>query len=82
VFPVLFRIGSFEVTSFGVLVAAGALVGVWLFGRELARSALPTDGVDAGVAGVIGGLAGAKLLWTVEFMGEQPVSICCSAALA
>lgn len=72
-YPVLFRIGSFEVTTFGVLVAVAALVGVWLFGRELARSGLPPDAVDAAIAGVIGGLLGAKLLWTVEFLGEQPV---------
>ena len=45
-YPVLFRIGSFEVTSFGVLVAIAALIGIWLFGRELARSGLPRDGVD------------------------------------
>lgn len=73
-YPVLFRIGSFEITSFGVLVGIAALVGVWLFGRELARSGLPRDAADAAIAGVIGGLVGAKLLWTVEFMGEQPVS--------
>jgi phosphatidylglycerol---prolipoprotein diacylglyceryl transferase len=73
-YPVLFRIGSFEVTSFGVLVAVAALVGIWLFGRELARSGLPHDAVDGAVAGVIGGLAGAKLLWTIEFMGGEPVT--------
>src|SRR5688572_31184416 len=73
-YPVLFRIGSFEITSFGVLVAAAALVGLWLFRRELALSGLPPDTVDAAVAGVFGGLLGAKLLWTVEFMGNGPVS--------
>lgn len=73
-YPVLFRIGSFEVTSFGVLVAIAALVGIRLFGRELARSGLSRDAVDAAIAGVIGGLAGAKLLWTLEFLGEQPAS--------
>ena len=73
-YPVLFRIGSFEVTSFGVLVAIGALVGMWLFGRELDRSGLPHDASDAAIAGVFGGLLGAKLLWTVEFSAEQPVS--------
>ena len=72
-YPVLFRIGSLEITSFGVLVAVAALVGVWLFGRELARSGLPRDAVDAAMYGVIGGLAGAKLLWTLEFSGDQPV---------
>ena len=73
-YPVLFRIGDFEITSFGVLVAVGALVGIWMFGRELKRSGLPADGVDAAVAGVIGGLIGAKLLWTLEFSGEAPIT--------
>ena len=73
-YPVLFRIGSFEVTSFGVLLAIAALVGIWLFGRELARRGLPRSAVDAAIAGVIGGLIGAKVLWTVEFLGDQPVT--------
>jgi phosphatidylglycerol---prolipoprotein diacylglyceryl transferase len=73
-YPVLFRIGDFEITSFGVLVAVGALVGIWIFGRELKRSGLPHDGVDAAVAGVIGGLIGAKLLWTLEFSREAPLT--------
>jgi phosphatidylglycerol:prolipoprotein diacylglycerol transferase len=73
-YPVLFRIGDFEITSFGVLVALGALVGIWMFSRELKRSGLPDDGVDAAVAGVIGGLVSAKLLWTLEFSGEAPIT--------
>jgi phosphatidylglycerol:prolipoprotein diacylglycerol transferase len=73
-YPVLFRIGTFEITSFGVLVAVAALVGLWLYGRELARSGLPREGADAATAGVIGGLIGAKLLWTIEFMGTAPVT--------
>jgi phosphatidylglycerol:prolipoprotein diacylglycerol transferase len=72
-YPVLFRIGDFAITSFGVFVALGALVGIWLFRRELRRSGLPEDGVDAAVAGVLGGLLGAKLLWTFEHRGEEPV---------
>ena len=71
-YPVLFRIGDFEITSFGVLVAIGALVGIWLFNRELARGGLPSDATDAAVAGVVGGLLGAKLLWTLEFAHEAP----------
>jgi phosphatidylglycerol:prolipoprotein diacylglycerol transferase len=73
-YPVLFRIGSFEVTSFGVLVAVAALVGLWLFRRELRRSGLPLDAADVGLVGVIGGLLGAKLLWTVEHVREGPIS--------
>lgn len=73
-YPILFRVGEFEITSFGVLVAVGALVGVWIFARELKRSGLPDDGIDAAVAGAIGGLIGAKLMWTLEFSGEAPVA--------
>jgi phosphatidylglycerol:prolipoprotein diacylglycerol transferase len=74
-YPTLFRIGEFEVTTFGVMVAIGALVGLWVFQRELARRGLPENGVDAAIAGVLGGLAGAKLLWTIEFSGQgEPVA--------
>ena len=73
-YPVLFRVGTFEVTSFGVMVALAAVVGLWLFRRELRRSGLPLDAADAGVVGVLGGLFGAKLLWTIEHAGEAPLS--------
>jgi len=74
-YPVLFRIGSFEITSFGVLVAVGALVGIWIFQRELKRASLPDSGVDAAIAGVLGGLLGAKLLWTIEHAGgSEPLT--------
>lgn len=72
-YPVLFTIGDFEVTSFGVLVAIGALVGLWIFHRELRRSDLPAEALDAAIAGIVGGLAGAKLLWVFEHLGEERV---------
>lgn len=72
IYPVLFRIGSFEITSFGALVALGALVGLWIFRRELQRSGLPDSALDAAIAGVLGGMAGAKLLWFFEHAGEGP----------
>jgi phosphatidylglycerol:prolipoprotein diacylglycerol transferase len=71
VYPTFFRIGEFEVTSFGVLVAAAALVGLWILQRELERSGLPDTAANAALAGVIGGLLGAKLLWTFEHLGED-----------
>lgn len=72
-FPTLFRIGSFEVTSFGLMVALGALVGLWLFQREARRAGLPEHAVDAALAGVLGGLLGAKILWTIEHRAEAPL---------
>jgi phosphatidylglycerol:prolipoprotein diacylglycerol transferase len=43
-----------------------------VFRRELRRSGLPESALDAAIAGVIGGMAGAKLLWTFEHLGEEP----------
>ncbi len=71
-YPTLFRIGSFEVTTFGVMLAVGALVGLRVFWGELRRSGLPETALDAAIAGVIGGMAGAKLLWVFEHHGEAP----------
>ena len=70
-YPVLFRIGQIEVTSFGVMTALGALAGVWLLRRELAARGLPVEAAEAGVMAVLGGLLGAKLLWTGEHLGED-----------
>jgi phosphatidylglycerol:prolipoprotein diacylglycerol transferase len=71
-YPTLFRLGEFEVTSFGALVALAALTGLWIFHRELARSGLPPSGVDAALVGVLGGLAGAKIVWAIEFRHDAP----------
>lgn len=54
-----------------MFVALGVLVGLWVLQRELRRSHLPREGVDAAFVGVIGGLLGAKLLWTLEHLGEE-----------
>ena len=71
-YPVIARIGTFEITSFGLLVGIAALSGLWLFSREGQRSGLPDAAVNAAVGGVLGGLLGAKLLWTIEFAGTAP----------
>lgn len=70
-YPVLFRIGSYEVTTFGLMVAIGAGLGMLLLRHELARRHLDgSAGTDAALVGVLGGLAGAKLLYVVEHLGE------------
>src|SRR5919204_5593082 len=70
--PVLFRIGSIDITSFGVMVAVGAMAGLWVFQRELRRAGLPDAALDAAIFGLFGGLAGAKLLYVAEHLGEAP----------
>jgi len=71
IYPVIFRIGEYDITSFGVLVAVAALVGIFLFDGERRRSGLPDGALDAAMAGVFGGLAGAKLVWALEHMGRE-----------
>ena len=73
-YPVIARIGTFEITSFGLLVGIAALTGLGLFSREGQRSGLSDAAVNAAVGGVLGGLLGAKLLWTIEFAGTAPLA--------
>lgn len=72
-YPILFRLGDFEITSFGAMVALGALAGLWLFRRELAFANLPDASADAAVVGLLCGFAGAKILHTLLHLGEEPV---------
>ena len=72
-YPVLFRIGAFEITSFGAMVALGALAGLWVFQRELRRSGLPEAALDAAVIGLLCGFAGAKILHAILHLGEEPL---------
>lgn len=59
--PVLFRIGDFPVTSFGLMMFLAFLIGAWVWGRQLERY-----GLDRALAWdmlawiAIGGIIGAK----------------------
>ena len=50
------RIGDFEITGFGGLLAVAAVVSLQIFSRELVRAGLPARVTDVGFAGVFGGL--------------------------
>lgn len=71
-YPVLFRLGQFEMTSFGALVAVGTVVAWYVFSRELRNSGLPESASELAMLAILGGFAGAKLLWAVEHLHEQP----------
>ena len=72
--PLLFRIGNFEITSFGAMLAVATIVGLLILQREARRTNLPESVLDAGLMGVIGGLIGAKVFWTVEHASTAPIS--------
>ena len=44
-----------------------------MFRRELDRGGVSPAAIDAGFAGVFGGLLGAKLWWTAEHLGTEPL---------
>lgn len=70
VYPLVFRIGSFEITGFGIMMMLAFLVGGWLVTLELRRKGWYQEyGADVVVAAVIGGVIGAKL-WYVALTGD------------
>ena len=70
VYPLVFRIGTFEITGFGILMMLAFLVGGWLVTLELRRRGWNQDySTDIVFAAVIGGVIGAKL-WFVALTGD------------
>ena len=62
--PVLFRIGSFTVTSFGVMIALSFVVGGWVLARELkSRGQDPEHAWDLCGYAAIFGILGAKIYY-------------------
>jgi phosphatidylglycerol---prolipoprotein diacylglyceryl transferase len=64
VFPQLFHLGSFSVPTYGVLVALGVLIGLWISVRNSERQGIkPENAWDLGIAVVLAGILGSKLLY-------------------
>jgi len=60
--PKLFPIGSFFIPTYGVLVALGFLIGLWITIKLAKRANLPTEPVsNLAIYSALAGLAGAKL---------------------
>ena len=67
-FPVLFRIGSLEVTSFGVMMALAFLTAGWILSAELKRRAHdPEVAWDLVWYAAIGGILGAKVYYLLLY---------------
>ena len=66
-FPELLRIGDFQVTSFGAMVAAAFLVAFWVSGMEFERKGISRQLHEhVFLACLVGGILGAKLLFLIE----------------
>ena len=62
-YPELFRIGSFPVNTYGVLLALGMLLALFVAAKLGSKDGLPRERIyDLGLWTLIGGLVGAKIL--------------------
>lgn len=66
-FPELLRIGDFQITSFGAMVAIAFLVAFWVSGLEFERKGISRRLHEhVFLASLVGGVLGAKLLFLIE----------------
>ena len=63
-FPRLFHIGSFYLPTYGVLVASGVLIGLWISVRNSEKQGVNGDDAwNLGILVVLAGIIGAKVLY-------------------
>jgi phosphatidylglycerol:prolipoprotein diacylglycerol transferase len=78
-FPKLISIGQFFIPTYGMLVAVGFLLGLWITVRLARRAKLPSEPVtNLAIYCALAGLAGAKLfmvLFDLKTYWEQPGSL-------
>lgn len=74
--PVLFRIGSFEVGTYGLLLAVGFLLALGLASRLARKDGLSMEAItDLAMTVLLAGVAGAKLLMiVVDLANGRPAS--------
>lgn len=62
-YPELFKIGTFPVTTYGIFLAVGMLLALFVASRLAARDGLPKERIyDLGLWVLVGGLVGSKAL--------------------
>jgi phosphatidylglycerol---prolipoprotein diacylglyceryl transferase len=75
-FPVLFRIAGFEIRSYGVLIAAGIIAGIYIGASELRRKGLPPALMaEFAPYGIISGLVLSRIVFVVthaEYFRDAP----------
>ncbi|HEV7923204.1 MAG TPA: prolipoprotein diacylglyceryl transferase [Thermoanaerobaculia bacterium] len=67
-YPTLFRIGSLEITTFGLMMFLAFVVGGWILTRQFRRYGLSEDLASTLVmAAALGGIIGAKIYYAILF---------------
>jgi phosphatidylglycerol:prolipoprotein diacylglycerol transferase len=74
-YPTLFEIKGYALSSFGVMLAIAFLVGGWMTARSFERDGLAADTAWRLVTwAMLGGVVGAKLWYVVEALAREPAS--------
>jgi phosphatidylglycerol:prolipoprotein diacylglycerol transferase len=78
-FPEVFKIGSFFLPTYGVLVTLGFLLGLWMVARFSHKAGLNADAtINLGIYTAIAGMVGAKLLmvlFDLPYYAQNPSEI-------
>ena len=62
-YPEIFRIGDFPITTYGIFLAVGMLIALYVTSRLAGRDGLPRERIyDLGLWVLVGGLVGSKIL--------------------
>jgi len=76
VYPVLFTVFGFEISTFGVMLVVGFLVAGWLYARAFAELGYdPEDAKDLLVWSGVGGILGSKLWFVAESVARTGVPL-------
>ena len=75
-YPELFRIGNFPITTYGIFLAVGMLLALFVAARLGQRDGIPRERIyDIGLWTLIGGLAGSKILMLFTENNVQVLSL-------
>lgn len=67
-YPTLIKLGTFEITTFGLMMFLAFIVGGWVLTRQFRRYGMSDDAASSIVmAAALGGIAGAKIYYAILF---------------
>ena len=65
-YPELFRIGDFSVSTFGLMLAVAFLVGSWIASIRMGEEGLEPDSTTLLIYVMVGGIVGSKIYFAVD----------------
>ena len=71
-YPILFNIGPFSISSFGVMLVIAFIIGNYLLRKDVMEEGYePVVAEDITFRAMLGGILGAKIYYLIEISSEQ-----------